>query len=196
MQMLAVYRCRRPAAPCNTTPLPSNPCSWLVPAHMACTLPSPAHVAAAAAPLLQAPQGPARPTRSNWCWMRWGSVWSASRTRRWVGEAAQGLHADMDMVLARSCCSCGSALHPSRCWRPPSPARARSMARAVTVTMPVLRCAQWIVYPPNSKPFECVCDADAYAENIRCAAQSAVRCFSAALGFSLLSLLAKPADCR
>lgn len=84
MQMLAVYRCRRPAAPCNT-PLPSNPCSWLVPAHMACTLPSPAHVAAAA-PQLQAPQGPARPTRSNWCWMRWGSAWSVSRTRRWVGR--------------------------------------------------------------------------------------------------------------
>lgn len=26
---------------------------------------------------------------------------------------------------------------------------------------------QWIVYQPNGRSFECVCDADAYAENIR-----------------------------
>ena len=32
-----------------------------------------------------------------------------------------------------------------------------------------LPCLQWIVYQPNGRAFECVCDAEAYAENIRCA---------------------------
>lgn len=31
---------------------------------------------------------------------------------------------------------------------------------------------KWVVYPPGSPHFECVCNADAYAENIRCALPS------------------------